>query len=50
MKKIQIRKLKPNEILKSVKQPYEEALVDFSKIRALDITDLAYNKLKASKK
>ena len=50
MKKIQIRKLRPNEILKSVKQPYEETLVDFSKIRALDITDLAYNKLKASKK
>ena len=50
MRKIQIRKLRPNEILKSVKQPYEEALVDFNKIRALDITDLAYNKSKASKK
>lgn len=46
MKKIRIRKLKPNEILKSVKQTGEEALVKFSEIRALDISDWAIlNKL-----
>lgn len=39
MKKIRILKLKPNEILKSVKQSGEEALVKFSEIRALDISD-----------
>lgn len=40
MKKIQVRKLKSNEILKSVKQPCEEALVDFNEIKALDIFDI----------
>ena len=50
MKKIQIRKLKPNEILKSVKQPREEALVDFNQIRALDIPDWAILEKLASKK
>ena len=39
MKKIRIRKLKPNEILKTVKQSGEEALVKFSEIRDLDISD-----------
>lgn len=41
MKKIRIRKLKPNEILKSVKQTGEGALVKFNEIRALDISDWA---------
>ena len=40
MKRIQIRKLKPNEILKSVKLSCEGALVDFKEIRALDMSSI----------
>ena len=40
MKRIQIRKLKSNENLKSVKLSCEGALVDFKEIRALDMSSI----------